>query len=181
MPRATKPNKGVDFSKDFDERSEVIEGTNSADSFGGGGGNDELYGYGGNDTLGGGHGNDSLYGDAGDDVLGGGRDDDFLSGGEGNDALYGSFGNDLLQGGAGDDLLTGGRGMDTFVFGVGAGNDVVTDFDQGNDQLDVSAWGAAWEDLSIITTEAGSTIISHDDMTITLQEVADVTVDDFIL
>lgn len=64
----------------------------------------------------------------------------------GNDVLTGGRGNDTLEGGGGNDTLTGGRGSDTFIFNpTELGADVITDFHNGFDQLDVSAYnyGAA--------------------------------------
>ena len=73
----------------------------------------------------------------------GGNDE--LQGGEGNDILYGQGGNDTLLGGSGDDILYGGAGNDTFVWRLGdqgtntaPANDVVKDFGNGNDKLDLS-------------------------------------------
>lgn len=50
--------------------------------------------------------------------------------GAGNDTIKGSAGNDYIDAGAGNDTLTGGGGADTFVFHIGSGNDVITDFHQ---------------------------------------------------
>ncbi len=90
------------------------------------GGNDQIYGEGGNDWL---------IGDMWDltevdpaSTLTGGNDR--LYGGDGDDALYGDFGpsqgvltaaggNDTLDGGAGTDLLAGGVGNDTYVNPLG--------------------------------------------------------------
>ena len=48
----------------------------------------------------------------------------------GGDTIRGSRGSDYLDGGAGNDTLSGAGGADTFVFHIGSGNDVVTDFSQ---------------------------------------------------
>ncbi|WP_304413758.1 calcium-binding protein [Sphingobium sp. EM0848] len=48
----------------------------------------------------------------------------------GNDIIKGSSGSDYIDAGAGNDTLTGGGGADTFVFHIGSGHDVVTDFNQ---------------------------------------------------
>ncbi|HCW68959.1 MAG TPA: hemolysin expression modulating protein, partial [Thalassospira lucentensis] len=58
---------------------------------------------------------------------------------EGNDVLLGGSGDDVLEGGAGDDILSGGSGGDTFVFSGGGGNDVVLDFQAGEDMLSISS------------------------------------------
>jgi serralysin len=68
-----------------------------------------------------------------------------LSGVAGNDTLIGGGGNDTLSGGVGQDVLTGGTGNDLFDFDTAAqaGNgaaarDVITDFVQGQDRIDLS-------------------------------------------
>lgn len=68
----------------------------------------------------------------------GGRGHDELEGGAGNDRLYGGAGRDTLEGGAGDDTLVGGRGADVFEFDFGDGQDVVRDFEDGLDRIDVT-------------------------------------------
>ncbi|MCP5075907.1 MAG: hypothetical protein GY947_21775 [Rhodobacteraceae bacterium] len=45
-----------------------------------------------------------------------------------------------MDGGTGDDTLTGGNNLDTFVFGLKAGNDTITDFQDGNDDIDLTAY-----------------------------------------
>lgn len=69
----------------------------------------------------------TAYGLAGDDTLNGSNYVDTLYGGEGNDVLYGNGSNDLLDGGLGDDTLYGGSGDDLYVFGVGYGNDIISE------------------------------------------------------
>jgi Ca2+-binding RTX toxin-like protein len=65
---------------------------------------------------------------------------DRLFGGDFNDSLSGGDGNDVLGGKAGDDLLTGGAGADTFVYArFGEQHDTVTDFQQGQDVIDVAS------------------------------------------
>lgn len=67
---------------------------------------------------------------------------DRLEGGAGNDWLFGQGGDDILIGGAGNDVLFGGSGNDTFVWNAGdrGGNyhDIVKDFGNGADKLDLS-------------------------------------------
>lgn len=82
----------------------------------------------------------------GDDNLKGTSGNDTLHGKAGNDIINGMAGNDIINGGAGHDVLTGGAGNDTFVFssvsdiGQNAGaRDIITDFTQGQDKIDLSA------------------------------------------
>ncbi len=49
----------------------------------------------------------------------------------GNDILFGNAGADTLDGGLGNDTLTGGVGNDRFVYTIGGGADVITDFTEG--------------------------------------------------
>jgi len=70
--------------------------------------------------------------------------DKILHGTKGADVLKGGSGNDLLYGHEGKDVLTGGAGADKFVFTkvadsvVGKYRDVITDFQQGQDKIDLS-------------------------------------------
>ncbi|MCB4820612.1 calcium-binding protein [Roseicella aerolata] len=90
------------------------------------------------------------------DLLLGGRGADSIEGGGGNDTLLGGPGDDTLLGGFGADLHAGGAGADLFVFrplrlngvfqdvGIGEGSrDIVLDFRQGSDRLDLSDYGFA--------------------------------------
>ena len=68
-----------------------------------------------------------------------------LDGGAGNDILIGGAGSDLLIGGPGDDILYGGGGDDVFKWRSGdqgesgaPASDVVRDFSNGNNVLDIS-------------------------------------------
>jgi beta-glucanase (GH16 family) len=61
-----------------------------------------------------------------------------LEGAGGNDTMNGASGADTIVGGAGDDRLTGGVGADTFIVNRGDGHDVITDFGNGADVLDLS-------------------------------------------
>lgn len=137
---------------------DTLYGDSGNDTLRGGSGNDLLYGGldddllnggGGRDTLHGDSGNDTLLGRGGADVLFGGRGNDLLDGGAGDDQLNGGDGNDTLIGGTGRDILTGGAGADLFVFlspadsGTKASTrDVITDFEQRTDLIDLSAMDA---------------------------------------
>lgn len=101
-----------------------------------GAGDDTVRAGAGDDTLFGRAGNDSLAGDDGADTLVGGAGNDTLEGGNGQDRLFGGDGADRLSGGIGDDTLFGGAGADTFIFDFGT--DVITDYQQGFDQIILS-------------------------------------------
>ena len=98
--------------------------------------NDALVGTAGDDSLSGQGGADTLQGGGGADTLHGGTGQDSLSGGAGNDRLYGyapgqsDTAANTLNGGAGDDFLEGGWGRDTYLFGIGHGSDIVSEWAQ---------------------------------------------------
>jgi len=125
-----------------------------------GDGDDTVYGASGNDTIYGEDGDDSLYGGSGNDFIMGGEGDDYIEGGSGNDILEGNRGWDILKGGSGDDVLWGGGGRDTLTGGSGSdtfkfvdaidsvrggARDVITDFEQGIDKIDLSMFDANTE------------------------------------
>ena len=136
------------------EGADGLRGGDGGDTLVGGAGNDVLKGDGGADTLEGGEGADTLQGgDDGDTLVGGTGNDvlkgddgaDTLEGGEGADVLQGGAGADTLEGGAGRDRLQGGAGDDVFVFAsladsgtTSATRDVIGDFVQGDDTIDLS-------------------------------------------
>jgi Ca2+-binding RTX toxin-like protein len=59
------------------------------------------------------------------------------------DRLNGDNRANRLEGGAGDDTLIGNGGADVFVFADGFGHDLIADFQDGTDLLDVSALAVA--------------------------------------
>lgn len=135
----------------------------------GGTGNDILVGEAGNDTLNGGDNNDSIDGGADNDTLTGGTGTDFLQGGTGNDSLSGDAdadtlnggdGTDSLTGGSGGDTMTGGAGVDTFFFAAGSGVDVITDFQDNIDKLNLASYAGATFANTIIQQSGANTIVS---------------------
>ena len=79
------------------------------------------------------------------------------------DTLDGGAGEDTLDGGAGDDVLTGGSEADTFVFIRGTEEDQVTDYEDGDDRLDVSAFFADAADAVAAARQDGAdTVIDLD-------------------
>ncbi|MFD1195037.1 M10 family metallopeptidase C-terminal domain-containing protein [Seohaeicola saemankumensis] len=74
------------------------------------------------------------------DIVTGGSLDDILAGGAGADTINGGAGHDIVMDGAGNDRMTGGPGADIFVLAADGAPDVITDFQPGQDRLDLSAW-----------------------------------------
>lgn len=132
---------------------------------------DKLTGDASANLLSGKGGNDRLFGLAGADTL---------NGGGGNDRLTGGAGGDTLNGGGGNDTLTGGGGADTFVFGPGGGDDLVRDFADGTDLLQIQGHSGGFASLAI-TDDSGDRLITHDGGTIRLDGDAGLglTADDF--
>lgn len=112
-----------------------------------------LAGNSGNDVLVGRDGDDTLYGDGavdpGGNVIETIVDVTQLGDPGGDDILDGGKGRDLLDGGTGNDVLTGGQQHDTFQFGFLAGDDIVTDFKNGDKIRFENAGVLAFEDLTI--------------------------------
>jgi Ca2+-binding RTX toxin-like protein len=135
--------------------NDVVLGRSGNDTVSGGSGDDNLDGGSGDDVLNGGEGNDILHGGVGEARHGrhpsppfGGNDS--LDGGNGADTLDAGDGDDTLAGGLGADYLVGGVGADVFKYtaveesqnviinGVSQ-MDVIADFTQGQDKIDLSA------------------------------------------
>ncbi|WP_238368135.1 calcium-binding protein [Mesobacterium pallidum] len=124
-----------------DAGDDELRGAGGSDTLQGGDGLDTLGGGDGDDRLDGGKGADELRGAAGEDTLFGGDWRDTLHGGSGDDTLFGGGGDDSLLGGTGDDTMTGGSGADVFVLGPWSGSDLITDFQDGIDKIDISRFG----------------------------------------
>lgn len=61
----------------------------------------------------------------------------FLYGNTGDNRLTGELGVDWLDGGRGNDILTSGSGADVFVFKTNSDDDVITDFADGIDKINL--------------------------------------------
>jgi Ca2+-binding RTX toxin-like protein len=153
--------------------------------------------------IAGGNGGETLDGKGGDDFLFGNRGNDILLGGDGNDRLDGGAGSDILDGGTGNDILTGGHGRDTFVFapmvqnGLAPGNDVVTDFKQGRDLIDLTAFNTTFRALDDnhngtldagegdkhigVQVHGGDTVLSFAGGSIRIEDVTHLHANDFLL
>lgn len=144
----------VDGTVSGGDGSDMLLGGAASDVMSGGSGDDHLLGRGGDDDLRGDGGDDFIKGGDGDDVLTGDKGTDRLAGGRDDDRLDGGNGDDTLLGGTGDDELTGSYGDDVFVFGRNAGDDVITDFRNGSDRIDLTAFGLVPSDFAAIVAPA---------------------------
>lgn len=174
------------------------------------GGDDRLTGGTVGDRISGGAGTDWLSGEGGFDILSGGGGGDRLMGGAGDDVLWGGGGRDLLLGRAGSDTLYGGGGHDTFRFLDGdasAGTpDHVADFSRGDDIIDLRPIAAiqgqarssfdwigdgafsghagelrAVSQGSNIRVEGDTNGDGQADLTIVLDDLGNISADDFLL
>jgi Ca2+-binding RTX toxin-like protein len=116
-------------------------------------------------------------GNALDNRMTGSDSDNYLLGGAGNDTLNGLDGNDVLFGEAGDDV---------FVFMPGTGADVIGDFAQGEDVIDLSAYG--FTDFSQLSSrfvqdgDVGAIQFANGDVVVLHHvQMSALTADDFIL
>ena len=107
-----------------------------------------------------------------------------LDGGDETDMLNGAGGDDVLEGKGGDDFLTGGAGEDRFVFTDGAGHDVITDFTQGLDLLDLRMMSAVktFSDVQdSLSSDDSGVLLTLGDTSIHLLGVKDLTEEDLLL
>ena len=170
-----------------DGQNDLIDGGGNDDIISGGNGFDTVSGGEGHDLINGGNNADRLAGDGGDDTLNGGDGNDVIIGGTGNDSLVGNSQDDWLDGGAGfdslfgnigNDTLTGGANADLFVFTTGWGQDVITDFDYGNnaEKIDFSGVGAITDFADLVaehlTEVNGNAVITFGTNTLTLEGVS---------
>lgn len=170
-----------------------IEGRRGNDRIFGGFGRDEIEGDGGNDMLQGDAGNDDLEGENGDDWLLGGTGRDDLDGSDGDDRLSGGYGNDTLSGDEGNDFLIGGVGRDVFDFDGdddddddgGNGRDVIADWTDGQDRIDVADYDFTLRGVLATGTQRGANVrFDFDDQSVLIVRNADLddfTAADFIL
>lgn len=122
--------------------------------------------------------------------LHGNDDGNALIGNSGNNSLLGDAGNDWLRGGRGTDLLTGGEGADVFEFTAHNDKEIVTDFLDGVDTLQLDIGGSnldisTVQDLLAHHTHQNGTnlVISGDGTTMIIRnfDKSDLTIADFTL
>ncbi len=115
------------------------------------------------------------------DRLTGNSGDNKLWGFGGWDTIKGGDGDDKLIGGAGNDRLTGGSGKDEFIFRKSDRNDVINDFEIGEDLIRFDIAGLDYSDLVFADTSAGAKVSTGEGTTVTLAdiEVSDLGSSDF--
>lgn len=138
---------------------DMIFGNSGDDTILGGRGNDFISGDAGNDFLRGDRDQDTIEGDAGNDTIFGGQQNDSIMGGDGDDYLSGDLDDDTLSGGNGEDTLIGGPGRDVFMAATGAGTDLISDFEQGIDIIQLPD-GIDFNRLNITTNTLNQAVIS---------------------
>ena len=75
-----------------------------------------------------------------------------IIGNKNGNSIVGSDQNDTIDGGLGNDTLIGGNGSDIFVYRSGDGNDIITDYAQGEDKISIASG-------SVTPTISGNDII----------------------
>ncbi len=173
-------------------------------------GDDALWGGAGDDWLDGGAGADQLNGGAGMDTVDYWDSDGAVTvklwagTGEGSyaegdvitevenvvgsgygDVLEGDDGGNELSGGGGNDRLSGRGGNDIFRFDFGQGDDIITDFTDGEDLIDLNIFElSSFDELVISSDPDGVTIdlVTHGGGTIRLEgfDIADLDAGDFL-
>lgn len=149
--------------------ADVLDGGPGNDALHGGLGRDHVRGGEGRDVLDGGDHEDRLDGGNGKDILKGGNGGDHLYGGRFNDRLFGENGDDVLDGARGNDVLVGGAGSDTLIGGPGADRfvlvrasheDVIVDWEDGIDRIDLRAFAVTFADLGFTDVAPGEVRIA---------------------
>lgn len=106
--------------------------------------------------------------------MAGGTGNDELDGGSGNDLLKGEAGNDTLEGGLGNDTLIGGSGADIFEFERGDGRDIISDFQNGTDRIDLDDFSRAQLNSVISSAQQQGA-----DVVLTLSSTTSITLENF--
>ena len=128
---------------------------------------------------------ENLFGSDHGDFLVGDDSANYLIGNAGDDELRGGAGDDWLWGGAGNNDLSGGVGDDVFRFDFGHGDDIITDFTDGDDLIDLSIFGLSGFDELVVSSDSDGVTIeltAHNGGTIRLEgfNIADLDAGDFL-
>lgn len=113
------------------------------------------------------------------DVRAGAGDDAIRITGPSADRVDGGLGNDRIDAGAGNDTLTGGGGADIFVGRAGSGRDIVTDFADGIDRIELA--GIAPAAVTIAAVAGGVRVAwGSDSITLNGASLAQITAADIV-
>ncbi|MEJ6397121.1 calcium-binding protein [Yoonia sp. 208BN28-4] len=105
-------------------------------------------------------GDDVILGTSTSNTLGGFGGDDKLYGREGDDKLFGGSGEDRFDGGAGTDLLYGGADADVFHFDRGEDHDIIKDFENNIDEIQLDNFNfAAGQDAFDFAYQVGADVV----------------------
>lgn len=133
-----------------------------------------INGTGGDNQLFGGGGNDTLNGDDGDDLLDGGSGNDTINGGDDDDTIIGADGNDTIN---------VGGGFNRIVYNaVSFGNDTIASFDSTGgtattqDLIDLSALGITTANFGTRVTVADVEDGPTDDTLITVRDASNAVI-----
>lgn len=169
-----------------DEGDDEMQGWSGNDRMRGDEGNDSMMGGSGDDRMRGGLGNDTMSGGFGDDRMRGDEGNDSIDGNDGDDRLVGDLGSDTLNGGNGEDIYKGGLGADRFIFEADGAEDIIKDFENGIDVIDLRSYGftSVTEVLNAASEQGGDTyidlgggdVIKLDDFSVSL-----ISADDFLI
>lgn len=77
---------------------------------------------------------------------------------DGDDVLFGGNGTQKLKGGRGDDKLFGGSGRDTFHFDKGKDKDVIRDFQNNADRIELDGFASNFNYRSV-ATQVGDDVV----------------------
>ena len=131
-------NDGVTWDEEDIKSRVIVKGDNDDNNiYGNAYISNRIYGLNGNDHLEGGNEADLLNGGDGNDILISHSGSDRLFGGSGDDELDGGYGDDDLNGGEGNDIFYDEEGSDTYLFSLGSGIDIITDYYYLNDSVDI--------------------------------------------
>lgn len=129
--------------------NDSLKGVGGDDNLKGNGGADLALGNGGADEVFGGGGADTIRGNGGADNLRGNGGADDINGGGGADRLVGAGGNDALRGDGGNDTFIGGSGRDVFQFRTNDRIEMIQDFRQGQDRVEIVSGANSFEALNV--------------------------------
>jgi len=122
-----------------------------------------------------------------ENLLGSANSDTFI-GDDNDNNLNGQGGTDFLMGSLGNDTLTDGGGIDLFQYDTTTwGFDIVTDFENGTDFIDLRGSGLIFADFTEVNTDPGMRLDYTNGMgdlqTISLLDVSisDIDAGDFLV